>query len=91
PSGMTFWDNYLFVATLRSEALIRIHLEQFDESYQVKGIDRLFAEDWDTGTFGRLRDAVAGPDDALYILTNNYDGRGRPREGDDKIIRITKK
>ena len=91
PSGMTFWDNYLFVATLRSETLIRIHLEQFDESYQVKGIDRLFAEDWDTGTFGRLRDAVAGPDGALYILTNNYDGRGVPREGDDKIIRITKK
>jgi len=31
---------------------------------------------------------VVGPDDALYVLTSNRDGRGRPRPGDDKILRI---
>jgi len=91
PSGMTFWNGDLFVATLRSQALIRIDITQSDDSYEVTGIDRLFSNDWFSGTYGRLRNAVVGPDNALYVLTNNRDGRGRPREGDDKILRITLK
>jgi glucose/arabinose dehydrogenase len=88
PSGMTFWNNRLFVATLRSQALIRIDITISSNSYEVTSIDRLFANDWSSGTYGRLRNAVVGPDNALYVLTNNHDGRGRPREGDDKILRI---
>lgn len=38
--------------------------------------------------FGRLRDVVEGPDGALYVLTNNRDGRGRSRAGDDRILRL---
>jgi hypothetical protein len=38
------------------------------------------------GDFGRIRDVIAGPDGTLWLLTNNTDGRGNPREGDDKII-----
>jgi len=38
--------------------------------------------------FGRLRTVTVGPDGLLYILTNNQDGRGTPRPGDDKIIRL---
>ncbi len=89
PSGMTFWNNRLYVATLRSEALIRVYFEQEGDSYAVQNIDRLFAGEWHKGTFGRLRDAVSGPDGALYVLTNNLDGRGNPRPGDDKILRLT--
>lgn len=37
---------------------------------------------------GRVRTVVEGPDGALYALTNNTDGRGSPREGDDRIVRI---
>jgi glucose/arabinose dehydrogenase len=91
PSGMTFWNNRLFVATLRSQALIRIDVTMSSNSYEVTSIDRLFANDWFSGTYGRLRNAVVGPDNALYILTNNLDGRGRPRQGDDKILRLTLK
>jgi len=91
PSGMTFWHDHLFVATLRSQALIRIDITHSGDSYEVTGIDRLFANDWSSGIYGRLRDTVVGPDNALYVLTNNYDGRGTPREGDDKILRITLK
>jgi quinoprotein glucose dehydrogenase len=96
PSGMTFYtgemlpdlrDN-LFVATLRSQALIRIKLEAAKNSYRVSGIERWFANDGNQGKYGRLRDVVEGPDGALYFLTNNRDGRGTPREGDDKIYRI---
>lgn len=35
-----------------------------------------------------MRDAVAGPDSYLYILTSNRDGRGVPAEDDDRVIRI---
>lgn len=38
--------------------------------------------------YGRLRGVTLGPDGMLYILTNNRDGRGRPGDGDDKIIKI---
>jgi glucose/arabinose dehydrogenase len=40
------------------------------------------------GDFGRVRSIVEGPDGALYALTSNRDGRGSPREGDDRVIRI---
>ncbi|MEK7614115.1 MAG: PQQ-dependent sugar dehydrogenase [Patescibacteria group bacterium] len=38
--------------------------------------------------FGRIRAVVLGPDGFLYITTSNTDGRGEPKENDDKIIRI---
>ncbi len=90
PSGMAFWDDSLFVATLRSRALLRIELQTSGEDYKVKKIERLFATDWSNGIFGRLRDAVAGPDGALYVLTSNRDGRGSPLPGDDRILRLTR-
>jgi glucose/arabinose dehydrogenase len=98
PSGMTFYtgkslphlDNDLFVATLSSEALIRIRLKR-ERTYQVTAIERWFANDFSPGKYGRLRDVVHGPDGAIYFLTNNRDGRGKPREGDDKIYRIVPK
>jgi quinoprotein glucose dehydrogenase len=88
PSGMSFWNGHLFVATLGSQTLIRIGLALSGDLYEVKYIDRLLALDWSSGTYGRLRDVVVGPDNALYVLTNNHDGRGRPQEGDDKILRL---
>jgi glucose/arabinose dehydrogenase len=88
PSGMTFYQGDLlehlrgdlFVATLRSESLVRIRL---DGQGNVAAIER-----WFSGKYGRLRDVVEGPEGALYFLTNNRDGRGVPRKGDDRIYRI---
>ncbi|MFN3973990.1 MAG: PQQ-dependent sugar dehydrogenase [Dehalococcoidia bacterium] len=40
------------------------------------------------GELGRLRDIVEGPDGYLYITTSNRDGRGTPRPGDDKVVRL---
>jgi quinoprotein glucose dehydrogenase len=115
PSGIAFWRGDLYVATLRSQALMRIALARAGESpratndaplsgragngYRVTRIERWFAGAASESSRpsisgddrpGRLRDAVAGPDGALYVLTNNRDGRGRPREGDDRILRITR-
>ncbi len=82
PSGMAFWDGALMLATLRSEALLRIVLDEDGRAVRI--------ERWFEDRFGRLRDAVAGPDGALYVLTSNRDGRGSPRDADDRILRISR-
>jgi quinoprotein glucose dehydrogenase len=79
------------VATLKSESLIRIKVKKEGSGYGVTGIERWFAKDFQAGKYGRIRDVVVGPDGALYFLTNNRDGRGSPKKGDDKIYRITGK
>jgi glucose/arabinose dehydrogenase len=70
---------------LRSGALIRIKLKTEDKKYQVSDIERWFANDNQGEKHGRLRDVVQGPEGALYFLTNNRDGRGNPKRGDDKV------
>ena len=40
------------------------------------------------GELGRVRNVRAGPDGRLWILTNNTDGRGRPGEGDDRLLTV---
>jgi glucose/arabinose dehydrogenase len=86
PSGATFvrrsgsrWTGNLLVATLRGEHLRRV---VFDGE-RVADQQVLYE-----GRYGRLRQVVEGPDGAVYLLTNNTDGRGVPRRGDDRIVRI---
>lgn len=89
PSGAAFYRGDLFIATLRSEALIRVQLSRDSAAnYQVKRIERWFAEDSRNGKYGRLRTVTVGPDGYLYLLTNNRDGRGDPNSIDDRILKI---
>jgi glucose/arabinose dehydrogenase len=88
PSGATFvkrsgstWTGDLLIATLRGEHLRRVTIDR--DGDQVTRDDALYS-----GRFGRLRQVVEGPDGGIYLLTNNRDGRGTPRGGDDRIIRI---
>jgi glucose/arabinose dehydrogenase len=80
PSGIAFYKGDLYVAGLRGTQLRRIKL---DKNNKVIKEEELFTE------LGRIRDAVSH-NGYLYILTNNRDGRGIPRAGDDKIIRVKK-
>ena len=88
PGGMAFYRGDLFVAALGSGALIRIGLAQAGPPYRVERIERWFAAGPRSGRLGRIRDVVVGPDDRLYFLTSNRDGRGSPAPGDDKIYRL---
>lgn len=88
PSGMTFvtrgpWKGSLLAANLRGEQMIRFELSESGGLTKVSGKQFLFK-----GQLGRIRDVYEGPDGSLYVLTNNRDGRGTPKEGDDKIIRL---
>jgi aldose sugar dehydrogenase len=77
PSGATFWRGEFWFATLRGEALRRIDLDTGD--------DETFLE----GEYGRLRTVRVGPDNALYVLTSNRDGRGTPADSDDRVLRLS--
>jgi glucose/arabinose dehydrogenase len=74
------WRGSLLFVTLKDESLRRLELAA-DGS--VAGEEVLYR-----GEFGRLRDVAVGPDGAVYLATSNLDGRGEPRQGDDRILRI---
>ena len=74
PAGAAWLDGSLYVATLRGERLLRIS----PDGEVTTALDGL----------GRLRIAAVGPDGCLYVGTSNRDGRGEPRQGDDRIVRI---
>lgn len=79
PSGIAVIDDVVYIAGLRGE-----RLWLYDTSTPS-------VEPWPvyTGEFGRLRDVVAGPDDAFWVLTNNTDGRGSPGADDDRLLQLT--
>ncbi|MBI2029865.1 PQQ-dependent sugar dehydrogenase [Candidatus Gottesmanbacteria bacterium] len=79
PADAVFVGSSLFFTGLRGTTLY----EAVIENRQVVEIKEHF-----NGQFGRLREIVLGPDNLLYVTTSNKDGRGMPKEGDDKIIRI---
>lgn len=77
PSGIAIASESIFIANLRGERLREVPLSDLRASAEYL-VDSL----------GRLRDVVVAPDGALWVLTNNTDGRGDPGEGDDRIVRI---
>lgn len=87
PGGATFvevdgsaWDGDFLVAGLRGEQIRRLRFDNDEVTLNEAEFD---------GEFGRVRTVVQGPDRALYALTSNRNGRGSPRDGDDRVIRIT--
>ena len=78
PSGLAVTQDAVYLAALRGERLWKVPLEGGGVGTPVVALDGL----------GRMRDVVLGPDGALWILTQNTDGRGSPRQGDDRLVRI---
>jgi len=76
PSGAVYYEGKIFFAGLRGEALYEFNIA-------TKNLTPHFKNE-----FGRIRDVALGPDKALYIVTNNLDGRGSPGPSDDRLIRI---
>ena len=88
PTGATFvragpWTGSLLFAGLRGQTLYRLILDPKDPR-KVQSFERHLARQ-----FGRLRDIVEGPDQMLYLLTSNRDGRGSPAPDDDRLLRLS--
>jgi aldose sugar dehydrogenase len=78
PAGAAFYQDKYFFTGLRGRSLYELTTENGNAV-----ITRHFNDE-----FGRIRDVILGNDGLLYIATSNLDGRGTPKENDDKIIRI---
>jgi glucose/arabinose dehydrogenase len=79
PSGLAIDAGSAWVAALRGQALWQVPLDGELASTPIPHL---------AGEFGRLRDVVVAPDGSLWVLTNNTDGRGSPKPGDDRIVRL---
>jgi glucose/arabinose dehydrogenase len=76
PSGIAVSGDRAYIACLRGTKLYRIGLDG-------RNAEALFDDE-----YGRLRAVEVAPDGALWVLTSNRDGRGRPADNDDRIIRL---
>lgn len=79
PSGITYYQNAVWMAGLRGTQLRKLTLSSDGSS--VIGEKAFFTQ------FGRIRDVVEYKG-YLYICTSNRDGRGTPQNGDDRILKI---
>jgi len=86
PGGIVFYygdkiklDNPLVLASLRASQLFNLEIDD-----EVKSQTSILSG------IGRIRDVVIGPDDYLYLITSNTDGKGFPDASDDKLLRIVK-
>ncbi len=77
PSGIAIAGGSIFIANLRGERLREVPLDGLASSI----------EHW-VGEHGRLRAVAVTPDGEIWVLTNNTDGRGDPRQGDDRVLRF---
>jgi glucose/arabinose dehydrogenase len=77
PSGMAHVNGMLYIANLRGQVLRAVPVA-----------DPGTSSEYYRGEFGRIRHVVAGPDEGLWILTNNTDGRGTPGPEDDRLVSV---
>lgn len=77
PSGLVVTASAILIANLRGERLRVVPLDDLASSAELL-----------VGEVGRLRDVVATPSGEVWAVTNNTDGRGSARAGDDRIILI---
>ena len=86
PGGIIFYsgdkfdiDNQMILATQKATNLFKVQINDNGVN-----LDRILSG------VGRIRDVGQGPDDYVYIITTNTDGKAFPAPDDDKLLRIMK-
>jgi glucose/arabinose dehydrogenase len=79
PSGDAVVGDDLYVAALQGRCLYRMKVDGTSLGRPVRLLGN---------RFGRLRTVARAPDGSLWVMTSNRDGRGQPRAGDDRIMRV---
>lgn len=95
PGGLLYYRGSLLkdfahsvlVATLGSNALYRLVFSVSTNDISLVRHEVYFKGQPPQG-YGRLRDIVQGPDDAIYITTSNCDGRGVCPPDGDVVLRV---
>lgn len=80
PAGLAYKNGSLYFTGLRGEAVYEAKINK-DNTINLTAHYKK--------EFGRLRAITLGPDGSLYISTSNRDGRGRAKNEDDKIIKLS--
>ncbi|WP_164905031.1 PQQ-dependent sugar dehydrogenase [Streptomyces cyaneus] len=80
PSGIAYAEGSVWMAGLKGQRLWRIPLDGTEASADPQA----FLE----GEYGRLRTVVSAGGDRLWVTTSNTDGRGNPKDGDDRILEV---
>ncbi|WP_298462156.1 sorbosone dehydrogenase family protein [uncultured Cellulomonas sp.] len=83
PSGLAVTAEAVYLAGLRGARLWRVPLGGPGDP-PVVGPPQALLE----GELGRLRAVLPDEQGRLWVVTNNTDGRGDPRAGDDRIVRV---
>ncbi len=78
PAGAAWYAGNLLFGSLRGEGLYQA---------AVNANPVVVKAHFET-EFGRIRAVAVGPDKMVYLTTSNTDGRGMPKEGDDRLIRV---
>jgi glucose/arabinose dehydrogenase len=80
PSGIAHAEGSIWMAGLRGQRLWRIPLNGTEAAADPQAFLQ--------GEYGRLRTVVAAGGNKLWLTTSNTDGRGAPKEGDDRILEL---
>ncbi|OEV08944.1 glucose sorbosone dehydrogenase [Streptomyces nanshensis] len=80
PSGLAIVKGSAWMAGLRGERLWRIPLKGTTKAAEPQAFLR--------GKYGRLRTVVADGGSHLWLMTSETDGRGGPKSGDDRILKL---
>ncbi|MFC8423011.1 PQQ-dependent sugar dehydrogenase [Streptomyces sp. NPDC057236] len=80
PSGIAYAEGSIWMAGLGGDRLWRIPLKGTEASADPEA----FLED----EYGRLRTVVPASGNKLWLVTSNTDGRGDPKDGDDRILEL---
>lgn len=82
-SGKLFaeYTDSMFFGGLRGEGMFRVFTKE----------GTLTTDELEIGDLGRIREVVESPNGEIWFSTSNRDGRGKTRNGDDKIYRLTLK
>lgn len=81
PSSVAYWRGALWMAGLKGARLWQIPVNGPDNGEPVAHLE---------GDYGRLRSVQVFPDGSGLLLgTSNTDGRSTPRDGDDRLLKIT--
>ena len=89
PSGIAVTDEGVYLAALRGQRLWRVPLRPLAAGAAPTDPAGVGEPQVVLDGYGRMRAVVVAPDGSLWVLTNNRDGRGSPRSGDDRILRVT--